>query len=198
MAKKRTKTNSISACVGFSEEYLSEFNSYYLSQEAKRISGMLNDRTTHMKPNAGSYRQINSWDKYGLIDIDRVGNEWRKYSIVDGMWLNIIAELRNFAIAIENIKKAKETLEEAGSKRSPMPTLEFCVYKALLFREHIFLLVFADGSAMPLPINEYNLNLITGELKNHIRIDLTEILLRLFENNEGLKPLYPAFEIKKK
>lgn len=188
--KKKTKDVSLSHCVGLSKAYWELFNSYFSSEEAKRISKMLNDRKTPMKPNAGSYRQINSWDQYGLIDVDREGSEWRKYSIIDSIWLNIIAELRAFAFSIDKIKITKETLEEESSARSPMPLLEFCTYRAMLEKEHIFLLVFADGSAIPLPFNEYNLNIISGELKNHIRIDVNEILLRLFENNEGMKPVY--------
>jgi len=194
--KKAIKANCISDCVGFSEEYSNKFSSYFLSKEAEKISQLLNDRTQSLKPNAGSYRQVNSWDQYGLIDVNRDGSEWRKYSIMDSVWLNLIAELRTFSVAIEKIKTTKETLEEGASKRSPMPSLEFCIYKALLEKNQTFLLVFSDGSAIPIPFEEYMLNIASGELKNHIRIDLNEILLRQFENNKNMKPVYEAFFIK--
>ena len=188
--KKKTKKDSLSNCVGFSQAYWELFSNYFSSEEAKKISKILNDRTTPMKPNAGSYRQINSWDQYGLIEVGREGSEWRKYSIMDSVWLNIIAELRAFAFSIDKIKITKETLEEESSTRSPMPLLEFCTFRALMEKEHTFLLVFADGSAIPLSFNEYNLNIISGELKNHIRVDVSEIISRLFANNKEMKPVY--------
>lgn len=190
MAKKLTKTGSFSNCVGVSEAYLKLFHSYLTTKEAEPISKMLNDRTKALKPNAGSYRQVNSWDQYGLIDVDRDGSEWRKYSIIDAVWLNIIAELRVFAFSIDKIKITKTSLEEGANKRSTMPFLEFCVFRVLMEKDQILILVFSDGSATPLSLEDYNRNIAGGKLKNHIRIYLNDILLRQFENNKNMKPVY--------
>src|SRR2546421_3578374 len=94
--RKNEKKEAFAGSLVLTEDFRDLFHEYCQSPAGKNVSQMLNDRNTPMKVNVASYRQINSWDKYGLIDIDRQGAEWRKYSIMDSIWLNIIYELRCF------------------------------------------------------------------------------------------------------
>lgn len=177
--------------------YLSEYFHYYLrtyfsgTQESKEISKMLNDRIQPLRNNIASYRQVNSWDEYGLLDIDREGGEWRKFSIMDALWIHIIYELRCFGYTIDLIKKVKESLSH-GSKEAKvaMPFLQCCTCLASTYKVPVVLLVFVDGSALPMPYEDYKMNVIGFGLKNHIRIDLNMMLQRIFPIR-NFTPIYP-------
>lgn len=182
---KKTENKPISECVGFTEDYIKEFQSYCRNSVSSGISHLLNDRTQQLKNPEATARQVNSWDEYGLLDIGREGKEWRKYSIMDSVWLNIIYELRVLGIPIDIIRMVKQSLEQGGDLfDTPMPLLEFCIYKAFSHHFHIVLLVFSDGSAYPITYNQYFYNVYNQELKNHVLIDLTEMLKRNFESNK--------------
>lgn len=189
--KKSINAYTLSETVLLTEDYIREFHDFFRYEEARPISEMINNRATAIKINIASYRQLNSWDQYGLIDIEREGSEWRKYSILDAVWVNIIYELRCFGFTIEQLKTVKTTLEGGSDKvKSQMPLLEFSVYRAMMEKEHILLLAFSDGSAIPVPYDQFKMNIIYGEMKNHIQIDLNVILQRIFKNNVDLKPIH--------
>lgn len=186
---KKIKTDLFADTVLLTDDYVSAFHSFFNYKEARPISAMINDRSKPIKLNIATYRQLNSWDQYGLIDIGRDGSEWRKYSILDAVWINIIYELRLFGYSIEQIKLVKSSLEEGNSKvNSQMPLLEFNIFRAMMEKEHIILFVFSDGSAIPIPYDQYKLNIVYGEMKNHIHIDVNAILQRIFSNNIDMKP----------
>jgi DNA-binding transcriptional MerR regulator len=175
----------LSDCVGCSEEFIKELNSYSRHSVSSGLSKLLNDPTAHLKNQEITARQVNSWDEYGLIGIEREGVEWRKYSIVDAVWLNTIYELRQLGIPVDIIRNVKQALEKGSDwTGTPMPLLEFCIYRAINHKDHIVLLVFSDGSAMPITYEQYFLNVYHQELKNHVLIDLSHILQRNFEANK--------------
>lgn len=188
---KKTKGSLFSETVFLTDDYISAFHNFFRYEEARPISAMINDRSKSIKVNVATYRQLNSWDQYGLIDIGRDGSEWRKYSILDAVWVNIIYELRLLGFTIEQIKLVKASLEKGSSKvKSQMPLLEFNIFRAMMEKEHIILFAFSDGSAIPIPYDQYKLNIIYGEMKNHIHIDVNAILQRIFSNNIDLKPIH--------
>ncbi|MBI2270282.1 MAG: MerR family transcriptional regulator [Bacteroidetes bacterium] len=192
MTKK--KNERLADSIAISPDFKRHFQDYFSNPEpaAKDISFILNDRTKAIKTSVASYRQINSWDQYGLLDvIEREGSEWRKYSIMDALWLNIIYELRLLGYTIDQIKLVKESLAEGSKKvKYPMPLLEYCTFIALSSKLPVILMVFSDGSAMPIPYEEYKMNLINYGLKNHIHIDMNEILQRFFPD-KNISPVYP-------
>lgn len=58
-----------------------------------------------------SSRVLNHWDKQGLLLTTRDSHEeWRKFSFIDVVWINIITELREFGYPIPKIKKIKAKL----------------------------------------------------------------------------------------
>lgn len=56
-------------------------------------------------------RTISHWDNLGLIGIHRQSNvDWRRFSFMDYVWVQIIQELRSIGVPLAMIEKAKETL----------------------------------------------------------------------------------------
>jgi hypothetical protein len=175
-----------------SEDFKFRFQDYFKNPAAKSISKMLNDLKNPIRSNVASSRQVNNWGSLGLIDDNRESvEEWRKYSVVEALWLNIIYELRCFGYTVNQIKLLKANLEKGKDKvNSVMPLLEYCTFLALSTKISMVLLVFNDGSAIPLPYEEYKANIVEHEFPNHIRIDLNEILQRFFPDH-NVRPQYP-------
>ena len=96
-----------------------------------------------------SYRTINNWEQHGLIDNSRDDNKrWRKFSLIDCVWIKIISDLRCFGFPIEKIKNIKESLysRELGGKMQ----LEKIVL-SFTTTEYLLLLIFMDGKISTLP-----------------------------------------------
>lgn len=57
----------------------------------------------------GSYRNINHWEKNGLLlDNPERGEGWRIFSLTELCWLEIVDELRGVNLGLQEIKKLKD------------------------------------------------------------------------------------------
>jgi hypothetical protein len=55
-----------------------------------------------------SYRVLNHWSKKGLVDdVKERKNKWRKFSLKDLIWINILIELRRFGVPIKTLLNVK-------------------------------------------------------------------------------------------
>ena len=114
-------------------------------------------------------KQIYDWTKEGLIDANET-NGWRRFSIMDALWLKIICELREFGMGWNNIKIVRESLEFEKNKYGvAMPILEFYTAFAIGNKMPVLLLVFKDGICVPTNYTQYKVAREFGEVENHIQ-----------------------------
>lgn len=148
----------------------------------------LNTRNRKLSPGMFTYRIINHWEANGLLSSDRKNNTgWRKYSIMDIVWVFIIGELRTFGFSHEQIIKVKKHLTQRKEKpESFFPLLEYYV-TLCLYCKPVYLLVFPNGEAHPLSEKEYQLNRELSTSLNYIVIKLNYILQNIF-SDQDLKP----------
>lgn len=111
------------------------------TKEGKRTpSNIINEKKYTIKDTDATYRTINHWAKLGLIDDDREneGKGWRKFSIVDLVWLGVLKQLREYGFSLEKIKKGYDAIND-------MPgLLEFGIYMAMA-KQAVYLIVLPDG-----------------------------------------------------
>lgn len=89
-----------------------------------------------------SYRTVNHWEEMGLLFEDTERNEgWRKFSLVELVWLHIIKELREYGMSLEALKKVKEAITFPDKKHQFL-LLE--MYIGALTKDS-FLIVSKDG-----------------------------------------------------
>jgi DNA-binding transcriptional MerR regulator len=136
-----------------------------------------------------SYRIINHWQNEGLIsDLRPAGKGWRKYSLIDRVWIEVIVELRKFGYPLERIKQVKARLEEAETETSSsMPFLETHFVLAYFFKEPCYLMVFPEGEVLLAIQREYDLSEEIGLIDSHIKINLNRLIQRMFPNKD-MKP----------
>lgn len=144
------------------------------------------------------YRWINYWDRERLLmDIEREGSGWRKFSFIDYVWVRIVCELRAFGATFDAIRRVKETLaaslpiepelavEKSGDKSS-CNVLLLLIAEAVVTKAPIHLLIRSDGET--LLFNESHAGLYGPELDRfraapHLCVPLTGMLGEIIRRN---------------
>lgn len=164
--------------------------SYFNDEKALKIRHWLNLRNKGLDIDELSYRIINHWEKNGLIEVERGedGKGWRKFSLMDAIWISIIIELRKFGVSIENLKLIKNQLYNNDIKYKPSfyPILEF--YTALYMKEQepIYIIIFNNFQVQIVTKDELELKRLFGSISSHITIELVS-LLRVILKKADLK-----------
>jgi DNA-binding transcriptional MerR regulator len=157
------------------------FYQYFKERKGSRISEILNSKERKVTFKEISYKMLNDWEKAGLIDNKREGSEWRRFSIVDAIWLKIIQELRAFGMSLKQIKITKESLEFQSRKCGvSMPLLEFYTAFAIANKMPVLVLIFNDGVAIPANYTQYKVSRDFLGLENHIQLSLNNIIQGFF------------------
>ncbi len=186
--KENTNTRDIALDAYRNDAFDNGFYQYFKERKGNHISEILNDRERKVVFKNISYRQISGWEKEGLLDKTRIGNEWRKFSVMDAIWLKIIYELRAFGMSWNQIKVTKESLEFQSKKCGvPMPLLEFYTAFAIANKMPVLILVFNDGVAIPANYTQYKVTRDFLGLDNHIQLSLNNIIQGFFPEVD-LKP----------
>lgn len=144
------------------------------------------------------YRWINYWDRERLLmDIEREGTSWRKFSFIDYVWVRIVCELRAFGLSFDAIRRVKETLAaplpfepelalRKTPERSAYNVLLLLIAEAVMTKAPIRLLVRSDGET--LLFNESQAGLYGPELDRfraapHLCVPLTGMLGEIIRRN---------------
>jgi DNA-binding transcriptional MerR regulator len=159
---------------------------YMGSEHLERTHQTLNEKRFTLKRSDVGTRVINHWESQGVTEDPREGGSgWRRFSILDLVWLHAVARLRSFGMPMEKLKRARKSLEDLPSfslKDGPTVTLyEFYVTQAMLLQP-VFLIVFEDGEVELLAEGQSSegLTRMIGGLADHVRISLNGILRKLF------------------
>lgn len=132
-----------------------------------------------------SYRKLVNWQEEGLVSPEKESNgKWRRYSIIDLVWLSCINIARNSGLPIDLLRNGKNTLQIPISG-IPLPfeypQLEFYILRYLFYSGKYVLLIMQDGKSIPLSLEEYILYIqeYDFERDSHFIIDLTNIFLKV-------------------
>ena len=159
-------------------------------EESKKFKQHVSQEGLRLNSEDISYRIINHWEKEGLLEDNRDnGKGWRKYSISDILWIQVINELRKFGLTIEDIRKVKAYLESAkdlNHKISKRPLFDYYLLHSMAKDDPTYLLVFSDGDSLLFTKHELEvakaLNTIEG---SHITVDLFHLIKKAFKKRLG-------------
>lgn len=166
------------------------FYDYFKDLSTNKISQVLNNRERKVTLNSVTYRQVNSWEEQDLLTIERENREWRKYSLMDAIWIKILQELREFGFSIEKIKTAKESLSFLSDRCGvAMPFLEFYTAFAIGGKMPVVVLFFNDGAAVPANFTQFKVTKEVFDVGHHIQINLNNIIQGFFPKLD-LRPKY--------
>ena len=121
-----------------------------------------------------TYRVIGSWVEYGLLDDSKDGSKWKKFSLLDLLWIKIIDRLRDFGYPIRSIEKVKRSLFYAPNNRL-LYKLDFALWQVATFKKDISLIVLANGDTFIGDSAEVDSVRGDENIKDYIQIDFSSI-----------------------
>lgn len=167
---------------------------HYLQEKengAKYLTSLTEKKYT-IKDTDSSYRVINHWCNAGLLDASRDSNEngWRKFNIVDLVWLRVVMELRVFGLSLNKIKVGNASF--SGKYRRIFE----CAILLCMMRKGINLVVFSDGYIEASPRGAVAISESSGYLKDaaYLVISLNNCMEKVFPS-EDYSPKWDTFSL---
>jgi DNA-binding transcriptional MerR regulator len=173
----------------FKITHLDWFDSWlgeYLSEDFSRIRDDTRKRRVSVSSTSQNYRVINHWSEEGLLLKQKGrGSGWRKFSLIDILWIGIIGDLRMLGYPLDKIKTTKESLfhrTEDGKE----DTLYFELFIGrMVVKDNVLLIITPTGEADLCLDSEYINSQFFGPLPSpHIVIRLNEIFSRSVKKPE--------------
>ena len=174
------------------EAFDNGFYQYFKNLKSNQISQVLNNKERNVKFKTISYRELSSWEKAELLTVEREEREWRRFSIIDAVWVRLIKELREFGVTWKHLKVTKESLEFESEKCGvPMPMLEFYTAFVIAQKMPVIIMIFKSGIAIPVSQTQYNVAKQTVGVPNHVQVKLNELIQGMVPELD-LKPAHKA------
>lgn len=156
--------------------------------ELKKAQALLRERKHQVgQATQTSYRIINHWDQKGLIPIglEREGSGWRKFNLIEVVWIRMINRLRAFGLSLEQIVRVKTCVMDLGweAEFDTYLMMEYFFLRALGSKDDPYLVVWPDNTADLATAQEIELSKIGSEPKDMLLISIKSIVKEM-----GLHP----------
>lgn len=154
----------------------------------KPIKRFLSEQTHKIGEEKLSSRVLNHWYDVGILKDDRPnGKGWKKFSISELIWIQIVIKLRGFGLDLARIKKVKEEIDIYNSSKdmSQCPLLDFHIFLAMSSSIPVKLIVFESGEANVVRQIEIDIANQLGSLtEDFISIDLNKLVQKFFKKKK--------------
>jgi len=129
-----------------------------------------------------SPRVLNNWTQQGIINPPEEGKK-RTYSKLDAIWIELVAQLREFGLGLEKIKSVRDFLFENKIDGSNFSPIKYAIVYSLMVEPYI-LLIYNDGTINLMSKSQY-LNYLSDELilPIHVSVNLLDISKTEFPKN---------------
>ncbi len=121
---------------------------------------------------------ITHWQDIGLFEDQRhTDSGWKKFSLIDILWMGIIIEYRNLGFANERIKPVRKFLfENTTTEGKSISKLEYSAVQVLAFAKALYLITDVAGNIYLADDYEYVKLLQEGAVTNHIVLSLNQVV----------------------
>lgn len=192
---KLENNNIFPASDWFDNNFLGGFASSSLS-----IKEQFNEQKYKIDDDRLSSRLLNHWYKTGIIDDDRPnGKGWKKFSISELVWVQIIFKLRKFGLDLNRIKLAKNYIDIYNEldENSNCLLLDFYIVVAIHSTIPIKIIVFESGQAEIVRQVDIDIaNQMGMILEDFIMIDLNKLLNSIFTKKEIRANYFGQMDVK--
>ncbi len=165
----------------YDDAFLSDLGKYLNAKKQRNNPvNFLTEKKFTIKDTDSSYRVINHWSSLGLFDDQRVENKgWRKFNLVDMVWLRVLMELRTFGLSLDKMKAGYQSLNEKAA------IFEFGIASCMM-RRGMNLIVFSDGHVEITSNNAIAVSESISYLKetSYLIINLNRCLERIFPSKD--------------
>jgi len=144
-----------------------------------------------------TYRIINSWASAGLLPERREdgSGEWRRLSVVDSVWIQLLQTMREFGFSLAKAKKAYSCLMQ-DKKGRDLKKIDAAILACLRKPPFpVFVVILEDGQAEVCDLHSIDECDHAFGYQNILRINVNAILKRLFKNLD--QPVAPSIRMTK-
>lgn len=185
---KSTNANNYIDLIPYGDWLYVLLSMYRDEEKYKKFHKQITEKTHPISTTEESYRVINHWDEKKLL-LDSPDREagWRKFSLLDILWISIIRELRSVGLGIPEITTAKHKLFECFSFNESTDTTYFEVFMMLAYtrKADISLIVLPDGnSALTNEEDLQSAEALFSRYKTFIKISINTLLAEILKNPE--------------
>ena len=131
-----------------SEHIDAEIEAYCTEKVYKNFRVSVNERRFSAGETDITYRMIGHWDESNLLPEGlRENAGWRKFTLVERIWIQIIKHLREFGLSLDKIALARECIMEWNKKTDTYDMFEYYIFKSWKSTLDPYIIVIADGHA---------------------------------------------------
>lgn len=129
---------------GRSDAFLSHAYNICKSKEIQEMLTIFRTKTAYynMDKDWKFYRVLSHWDSKGLIECEREStNGWRKFNLIEALWVSVVQKLRYLNASLEDIGDAKTSFFEILDWEFPISLAEYYVLGAVFQNRPTFFVV---------------------------------------------------------
>lgn len=136
---------------------VSQFRENYLNQNVKTSSeseicqkmiAHFRVRNLSLHQDDVPYRVLSHWDSLGLLECEREnGSGWRRFNLIERLWIQVIIELRKLGLSLEKINSIKPYFFEKIDTASWLAYAEYYGLSVYLFKRPTYFLIFEDSQS---------------------------------------------------
>lgn len=182
--EKQSVTRSLISTVR-GDAFALNLSKLFESKQVLNNLEILSQRTCQVNMDTVSYRTLHHWDSQGLIECGRDSSKsgWRKFNLIEALWLHVIVRFRDLGISLEKIANAKTYFFEEIPK-AELKYIEYYIVAALYFKKPIFFVLCSGGTSELLLYDEMTCAIEVGFLDYAVIIHLNPLLNTIFKKIE--------------
>lgn len=177
---------------GRDDAFLSHAYHISKSREIQDILKLFRTRTAYydMDKEWKFYRVLSHWDSKGLVECERESmNGWRKFNLIEALWILVVQRLRQLNTPLEKIGSIKSQYFEILDWECPISLAEYYVLGAI-FEEKPTFFVIPSLLCDFYFYDELQTALATARFDSCMIIHLNSLLNKLLPK-EGIKSRFP-------
>jgi hypothetical protein len=124
-------------------------DTYNISDEFKKLRESLNDRKYTVKETSISYRVINHWGSNNILPEGvRDDSGWRKFNLIEIIWLHAVTQMRNFGLSLKKINVVRNSVMTWDARSDEYSSVEFFIAEMTFSPTDPYIIIFGDGHVM--------------------------------------------------
>lgn len=166
------------------------FRDYFANSKTEKLRTYLRKREYTVGDSDVSSRIITHWDSLGILPEPVKNDGWRKFTLIELVWLRSVNHMREFGLSLNKIVRVKEFVLDWDNVGKNYPLFEYYVACAWISTSDPYLAVLQDGNADLASSSELENSKFFYGTKNILLISLKSILTDMGVEVKGADTLW--------
>lgn len=146
MPEQKKKRRDGFLAVTKQDAFFMHFADYEEKESLKPLRDFLREKKYTVSDTSTTYRVLSSWASAGLLPQGVNLEGWRRFTVVEAVWIDAVKHMRDFGVTFEEIVNIRKAVVKWDAKEQRYPEFEYYVSKALLSHDDPYIVVLNDGA----------------------------------------------------